>query len=127
VPRPQTMLGEYLPSTWTTTSPQMPPNTAENGTSSPKLTLVDSHCHLGFLDFAGELDAVVARARAAGIARIVTISTRGQAARWSTSPSPSVLPRLWFGRHYPYHAATRANVWAPPLRRHGGPEHRREH
>jgi TatD DNase family protein len=38
--------------------------------------LIDSHCHLDFPDFAAELDAVVARARAAGIARIVTISTR---------------------------------------------------
>ncbi len=38
--------------------------------------LVDSHCHLDFPDFASELDAVVARARAAGIARVVTISTR---------------------------------------------------
>src|SRR6266699_2031453 len=38
--------------------------------------LIDSHCHLDFPDFAGELDAVVTRARAAGIARIVTISTR---------------------------------------------------
>ena len=38
--------------------------------------LIDSHCHLDFPDFAAELDAVVARARAAGIARMVTISTR---------------------------------------------------
>ena len=38
--------------------------------------LVDSHCHLDFPDFAGELDAIVARAAAAGIARIVSISTR---------------------------------------------------
>ena len=38
--------------------------------------LVDSHCHLDFPDFASELDAVVARARAAGVGLMVTISTR---------------------------------------------------
>jgi TatD DNase family protein len=38
--------------------------------------LIDSHCHLDFPDFAQELDAVVARAHAAGIARLVTICTR---------------------------------------------------
>src|SRR5918912_739173 len=38
--------------------------------------LVDSPCHLDFPDFASELDQVVARAHAAGLAKIVTISTR---------------------------------------------------
>jgi TatD DNase family protein len=38
--------------------------------------LVDSHCHLDFPDLAGEVDAIVGRARSAGIGRMVTISTR---------------------------------------------------
>src|SRR6476469_10769627 len=38
--------------------------------------LVDSHCHLDFPDLAGEAEAIVARAEAAGVGRIVTISTR---------------------------------------------------
>jgi TatD DNase family protein len=38
--------------------------------------LVDSHCHLDFPDFQGELDAIVGRAREAGLVRMVTISTR---------------------------------------------------
>jgi TatD DNase family protein len=38
--------------------------------------LIDSHCHLDFPDFADELDALITRARAADIARMVTISTR---------------------------------------------------
>ncbi len=37
--------------------------------------LVDSHCHLDFPEFALELDAVVARAKAAGVATCVSIGT----------------------------------------------------
>lgn len=38
--------------------------------------LVDSHCHLDFPQLAGDLDAVIDRARAAGVTRMVTICTR---------------------------------------------------
>jgi TatD DNase family protein len=38
--------------------------------------LVDSHCHLEFPDFAAEQQAVIERARAAGIGHFLTICTR---------------------------------------------------
>ena len=38
--------------------------------------LVDSHCHLDFPDFAGEHDALIARAKAAGVDLMVSIGTR---------------------------------------------------
>ncbi|WP_128516455.1 TatD family hydrolase [Tabrizicola thermarum] len=40
------------------------------------LDLVDSHCHLDFPDLILETDAIIARARAAGVNRMVTICTR---------------------------------------------------
>ncbi len=42
--------------------------------STPQIT--DSHCHLDFPDFAGQLDDIVARAAEAGVSRMVTICTR---------------------------------------------------
>ena len=38
--------------------------------------LVDSHCHLDFPDFATEREAIVARARSAGVETMLTIGTR---------------------------------------------------
>jgi TatD DNase family protein len=40
--------------------------------------LIDSHCHLDFPDFAADRDAVIARAKARGVGRMITISTRVQ-------------------------------------------------
>ncbi|MEX5563069.1 TatD family hydrolase [Pseudophaeobacter sp. 1A16562] len=45
-----------------------------SSTSLPQIT--DSHCHLDFPDFAGELDQVIARATEAGVTRMVTICTK---------------------------------------------------
>ncbi len=39
------------------------------------LQLIDSHCHLNFKDFDNDLPSVLARAAAAGIFRLLTIST----------------------------------------------------
>ena len=47
------------------------------GAAGPdKPVLVDSHCHLDFPEFDGELPDLIARARAAGVGRMVTICTR---------------------------------------------------
>ncbi|WP_298569620.1 TatD family hydrolase [uncultured Aliiroseovarius sp.] len=42
--------------------------------TTPQIT--DSHCHLDFPDFEGELDQVIARAAQAGVTRMVTICTK---------------------------------------------------
>ena len=41
-----------------------------------RMTIIDSHCHLDFPDFADDLDGVVERARAAGVERMITIGTK---------------------------------------------------
>ena len=54
--------------------PQTPAQDSTGGLALPEI--VDSHCHLDFPDFAEELPEVIARARAAGVTRMVTICTR---------------------------------------------------
>jgi TatD DNase family protein len=43
-------------------------------TDTPQIT--DSHCHLDFPDFDGQLPEIIARAQRAGVSRMVTICTR---------------------------------------------------
>src|ERR1700674_2533461 len=77
--------------------------------------LVDSHCHLDFPDFAEERDAVVARARDAGVATLLTIATR-------LDQFPGVraiaeaYPQIWcsVGAH-PHEAADHADTTAADL------------
>jgi TatD DNase family protein len=72
--------------------------------------LIDSHCHLDFPDFASERDAVVERARAAGLKRIITISTRTEAfdsIRLIAETYPEVFCTV--GTH-PHHAHEEAEV-----------------
>jgi TatD DNase family protein len=77
--------------------------------------LVDSHCHLDFPDFAPELDAVVDRARKAGIGRMVTISTRvRQFAKLQAITSQFDDIYCSIGTH-PHHAAEEPDVTTADL------------
>ena len=72
--------------------------------------LIDSHCHLDFPDLAGQLPTVVARAKAAGIGRMVTISTRVRKAavyRQLADTYPEVL--FTVGTH-PHNAAEEPDI-----------------
>jgi TatD DNase family protein len=77
--------------------------------------LIDSHCHLDFPDFAEERDAIVARARAAGVGRMITISTRVR--RFDQIRSiAETYPEVWcsVGTH-PHNAAEELDVTADEL------------
>ena len=72
--------------------------------------LVDHHCHLDFPDFETERDAYVARAAAADVAILVTISTR--VAHYDTYRQiAEAYPNVYFsvGTH-PHHAHTELDV-----------------
>ena len=74
------------------------------------MRLIDSHCHLDFPDFAAERDEVVARAGAAGVARMITISTRVD--RFEAYRAiAETYPNVWFtiGTH-PHQAGEEPEV-----------------
>ena len=77
--------------------------------------LVDSHCHLDFEAFSRDLPDVIARARSAGICRLVTICTHlGDLAR--TVRIAESFPEVWFaaGTH-PHNAANSDLITAEQL------------
>jgi TatD DNase family protein len=71
----------------------------------PPPSLVDSHCHLDFPDFAGETDAVVARAAAAGVTRMVTICTRLRQADQVQAIAEAHDGVFWAAGTHPMHVA----------------------
>ena len=78
--------------------------------SSPLPVITDTHCHLDFPDFAEEIEAVVARAEAAGVRRMITISTRVKKVAIYRALAER-FPNVWFtvGTH-PNSAAEEPDV-----------------
>lgn len=80
------------------------------------MTLVDSHCHLDFPEFAADRDAVVARAEAAGVGHMVTISTRVRRFAAEILPIAERYPSVTcsVGTH-PHNAGEEADVTVAEL------------
>jgi len=74
------------------------------------MMLVDSHCHLDFPDLVKDLDAIVARAQAAGIARMVTISTRVRRHDALLAITERFAPVYCSVGTHPHHAAEECDV-----------------
>ena len=69
------------------------------GSGRRRMTIIDSHCHLDFPDFADDLDAVVERARAAGVERMITIGTRVRQSSARGRDRGALRRRLLHRRH----------------------------
>lgn len=72
--------------------------------------LIDSHCHLDFPDLAARIPDVIARARVAGVERLVTISTRVAKAETYRALAEA-HPAVWWtiGTH-PHNAAEEPDI-----------------
>lgn len=77
--------------------------------------LIDSHCHLDFDEFAAERDAVVERARAVGVARLITISTRAAAFAPLCQIAESYPDVFCTAGTHPHNAHEEADVTAEEL------------
>lgn len=72
-------------------------------TTAPAIT--DSHCHLDFPDFEGQLDEILANAAKAGVHRMVTICTRLKNAASVQALSEAHDPVFWAAGTHPMSAA----------------------
>lgn len=72
----------------------------------PQPDLVDSHCHLDFPDFADDQDALIARAAAAGVTRMVTICTQLAAEPQVRALAEAHAPVFYAAGTHPMNAAT---------------------
>jgi TatD DNase family protein len=78
--------------------------------------LIDSHCHLDFPDFAGEIDQILARAKSAGVEKMITIGTRlSQAGRLQQLAAEREEVFFTVGTH-PHNAEEESDVDAGKIR-----------
>ncbi|MCA8884180.1 MAG: TatD family hydrolase [Rhodobacteraceae bacterium] len=68
--------------------------------------LVDSHCHLDFPDFDGELPAIIDRAVAAGVSSMVTICTKQRSVPQVRAIADAHAPVFWAAGTHPMSVAT---------------------
>ncbi|MEM9579333.1 MAG: TatD family hydrolase [Pseudomonadota bacterium] len=68
-------------------------------------TITDSHCHLDFPDFEGELPDIIARAEEMGVRRMVTICTRLRNAPGVQALAETHAPVFWAAGTHPMSAA----------------------
>ncbi|MEE4119394.1 MAG: TatD family hydrolase, partial [Paracoccaceae bacterium] len=84
----------------------------DGATAAP---ITDSHCHLDFPDFAGELHEVIARAGDAGVHRMVTICTRFANEPQVRAVAETHAPVFYAAGIHPMSAATEPMVTADQL------------
>lgn len=82
-------------------------------TDAPVIT--DSHCHLDFPDFDGELDDILARAADAGVRRMVTICTKLRQEPQVRALAEAHAPIFYAAGTHPMSAAEEPMVTADDL------------
>ena len=77
--------------------------------------ITDSHCHLDFPDFDGELPDVIARAQAAGVTRMVSICTKLKNEPAVRAIAEAHAPVFYAAGTHPMSVATEPMAWIDGL------------